>query len=53
MGSEVIPVARVVDIIPNGVGHSSISVDLLKRDLPFVVALLPVHRDHRIQGRSI
>ena len=37
----------------DGIGDGTVAVDLLEGDLPLVVALLAVDRDHRIQRRTV
>ena len=37
----------------DGIGDGAVAVDLLEGDLPLVVTLLAVDRDHRIQRRAV
>ena len=48
-GCEVLLVSRITDIVVDGIDHGPIAVDLLERDLPFIVAFLAIHGDHGVQ----
>ena len=50
---EVLFVTRITDIVMDGIGDGAVAVDLLEGDLPLVVTLLAVDRDHRIQRRAV
>ncbi len=46
---QVTGVAGRADVVEDGEGDCAVAVDLLERDLPLVVALFTVDRDHRVE----
>ena len=53
MRNNVFNISCVVDIVIDGIDHGSISVNFLKGDLPFVMALLSVHGNHGVEGSPV
>ena len=42
-------ITSILGVVVNGISNGTISVNFLKGNFPFIMALFTVHRDHRIQ----